>query len=170
MTDRELKKLSRSELLEILIEQSRELKAVRAELDEAKSELANRKIVMDNAGSIAEASLQLSGIFQDAQEACRQYTDSIRDLSERQEKICARLESESQAKADRILADALEQSARIRNRCEEQCRTMTAEAKASSQAYWDEVSDRLSAFCTDHAELCRLLQIDAKNIKTPSYE
>ena len=62
-TDRDLKRLTRAELLELLLEQSKEIDRLRDELDAANRQLDERQIVIDRAGSIAEAALQLSGIF-----------------------------------------------------------------------------------------------------------
>ena len=123
MTEKELKKLSRADLLEMLIAQSIELESCKAQLAEAQDALKNREIVINQAGSIAEASLVLSGIFDAAQTACREYTDNIRKLSERQETICAQVEAESQIKAQEIIAEAH----RIRD-------DMISQAKAESDA------------------------------------
>ena len=78
MTEREMRKLSRADLLEILLEQSRELDQLRAELDEANRKLAQREIAIDRAGTLAEAALLLNGIFEAADKACRQYEENIR--------------------------------------------------------------------------------------------
>ena len=70
MTSRELRRLNRKDLLQMLIEQSQEVQSLRKKLAEAETALANKTIAINQAGSIAEASLQLSGIFQAAQDAC----------------------------------------------------------------------------------------------------
>lgn len=106
MTERELRKLNRTDLLELMLQQSRELEQLRRELDDAKTQLAQREIVMDRAGSIAEASLQLNGVFAAAEEACVQYMDSIKNLSGRQEELCAKMEQETRLKCEKMLADA----------------------------------------------------------------
>ena len=82
MTDRELKKLSRAELLELLLESNRENERLRRQLEKAKDLLANKAIKIDNAGSIAEASLALSGVFEAAQKAADQYLENVRRLAE----------------------------------------------------------------------------------------
>jgi hypothetical protein len=69
MTDKELKKLSRAELLEMLIEQSKRADELQAKLDKAEEELNSRQLKVDEAGSIAEASLRLNGVFEAAQAA-----------------------------------------------------------------------------------------------------
>jgi len=68
MTEKELKRLSRADLLEMLIDQSKELRKTQKNLQKAKAELAKRKIAIDEAGSIAEAALRLNGIFEAAQD------------------------------------------------------------------------------------------------------
>lgn len=78
MTDKELKKLSRAELLEMLIEQSKEVASLKQQLQEANEKLEDKKIKIENAGSIAEAALQLSGVFEAAQKAADLYLGNIK--------------------------------------------------------------------------------------------
>ena len=63
MTERELRKLSRADLLELLLAQRKENEQLRCLLDQTQAQLADRTITISNAGSIAEASLHLNGIF-----------------------------------------------------------------------------------------------------------
>ena len=157
MTDKELKRLSRGELLEMLIQQSKELERLRKQLDAAESALQNREIAITNAGSIAEAALQLNGVFTAAQDACQQYMENICHLSQNQERICAKRDAESQAEAKRIVEEARKESEALEHETRMMCAEMVTKAKAESQAYWDEVSRRLVAFSTEHAELQQLL-------------
>ena len=157
MTDKELKRLSRGELLEMLIQQSKELERLRKQLDAAESALQNREIAITNAGSIAEAALQLNGVFTAAQDACQQYMENICHLSQNQERICAQRDAESQAEAKRIVEEARQESEALEHETRMMCAEMVTKAKAESQAYWDEVSRRLVAFSTEHAELQQLL-------------
>ena len=78
MTDRELRKLNRRELLELLIEQERELEHLQEMLREAEERAQSREIRISEAGSIAEAALMLNGVFEAAQAAADQYLDNIR--------------------------------------------------------------------------------------------
>ena len=81
MTDKDLRKLSRRELLELLIEQGKKVNRLQSELDEANSKLESRQIQLASAGSIAEAALRLNHIFEDAQAAADQYLENIKALS-----------------------------------------------------------------------------------------
>lgn len=172
MTDKELRALGRKELLQMLLEQSKELQALQEKYDAAQAALQDRSIKLDRAGSIAEASLQLNGLFEAAQAACQQYTDSITALSQRQESICAQMEADSRAKADAILAEAQQQKADTEAQCAQllhttqaQCEEMTAAAEAQSQSYWKEVFRRLQAYAAEHAELRELLSVVAASGK-----
>ena len=84
MTDKELRRLSRAELLELLLEANRENERLRSQLQKAKDLLDARAIEIENAGSIAEAALALNGVFQAAQQAADQYLENVRRLAEEQ--------------------------------------------------------------------------------------
>lgn len=78
LTDQELRKLSRKDLLELLVSQGRERDALQAELEQVKAALKNRQLRIEHAGSIAEAALALNGVFEAAQAAAEQYLENIR--------------------------------------------------------------------------------------------
>ena len=78
MTEKELLKLKRSEMLEIMLAQSREIDELRKELEETKAQLEDKKIKVRKAGSLAEASLQLTNIFVEAQKAADLYVENIK--------------------------------------------------------------------------------------------
>lgn len=160
MTDHELKKLKREDLLELLIAQSRENEALRARLDQATEELQSRRIAVEKAGSIAEAALQLNGVFQAAENAAAQYLENIQNLSGEQEKICARMDAESRQKADRLLAETEAACRRMESETQARCEAMVAQAKQESQAYWKTVSEQMEAFYQIHAGLRELLAIN----------
>ena len=80
MTEKELHKLKRGELLEMMLAQSREIDSLRAQLEEAKAELANKRINIEQSGSIAEASLKLTRIFEEAQKAADLYLENVRKM------------------------------------------------------------------------------------------
>jgi hypothetical protein len=95
-TDKSLKKMSRVELLELLVEQSermdkleKDLKVAKTlidrldkELKTTKAQLNKREIAIESAGSIAEAALKLNGVFEAAQKAADQYLENVRMQTE----------------------------------------------------------------------------------------
>ena len=77
MTEKELRKLNRKELLEILVSQASLIEELEMDLEKTKKELNDKNLRIKEAGSIAEASMKLSGIFEKAQEVADQYLNSI---------------------------------------------------------------------------------------------
>ena len=106
MTDKELRKLNRSALLEMLVEQSRENDRLRAQVDELRL-LPDRQLKINQAGSIAEASLQLNQVFEAAQQAAEQYLENIRSLSGRQEQVCQQIKAIPHRKVGAILPEVI---------------------------------------------------------------
>ena len=78
MTPKELRRLRRSDLMEMLLELSKENLQLRQELEEARQQLRDRTIAIEECGSLAEAALRLNGIFEAAQAACAQYEENLR--------------------------------------------------------------------------------------------
>jgi hypothetical protein len=131
MTEKELRGLSRADLLELLIEQTKKNELLQQQLDEATAKLQSRELTISNAGSIAEASLQLSGIFEAAQTAGEQYLQNIRRLSHSQAQICAEMERQTRKKCDEMLRQTEE----------------------DAQLYWDQIAQRLDAYYKEHPGL-----------------
>ena len=82
MTDKEIRKLKRTDLLELLIEQSKEVESLKKRIGELEAELADRRLLIYKSGSIAEAALKLNGVFEAAEAAAQEYLENIRSISE----------------------------------------------------------------------------------------
>lgn len=144
-TEKDIKKLGRTELLELLIQQTEENERLRARLNDAEDQLSQRRIIMENCGSIAEASLQLSGVFNAAQAAAQEYLESIKLHSETREEIFNRIEAEARAEADLIISDAKRRCRIMEEDAERKCGEMTRYAKKASEDYWNSVSAKLNS-------------------------
>lgn len=142
MTDKELKKLSRVDLLEMLVSQSKEIERLQALLDEANVKLDNRVIAISEAGSIANASLQLSGVFTAAEEAASQYLENIKLLSDQQEARCREMEDACAAECEAM-----------RKKAQEYCE----QEKQLADVYWKSISAKLQSFYDEHQGLRKLL-------------
>lgn len=80
MAEKELRRMSRTELIEIIYALKTREGQLMQENEELKEKLAQRNIKMDAAGSIAEAALSLNHIFEDAQQAAEDYISSIKEM------------------------------------------------------------------------------------------
>lgn len=129
MRDKELRKLNRRELLEMMLELSRENDRLKAQLKQAQEQLMDKKLDIDNAGSIAEASLQVNKFFEAAQSAAEQYLDNIRMLSGRQEQICKAREAKSVHESRALLEETKRKCQAMENDAAERCAHMEQEAR-----------------------------------------
>ena len=95
MTEKELRKLNRYQLLELLVMQTERVEKLQKQLAQAEAQFNDQDIRITALGSIAEASLQLNGVFEAAQAAADSYLASAR------------------AQADEILENARKQAEKI---------------------------------------------------------
>ena len=106
-------------LIERLDNKDRQIRGLKETLE---SERASRELQLDKAGSIAEAALQLNGIFEVAQKAADQYVENIRlryrnvenEIIWRQQECrrnCEALEAKTKMECDLLLKSAREKYA-----------------------------------------------------------
>lgn len=109
MKEKQLKRLSRSELLELLLAQTRETERLQAELAEANAKLADRDLRMRDAGDLAQAVLVINGVMEAAQKAADQYLENIAAMEARTKEECDKLISEAKGQAFKLCAADTEQ-------------------------------------------------------------
>lgn len=107
LTDKDLRKLNRYQLLELLIMQMEKADKLQICLEETEKQLSDQDIKISSLGSIAEASLQLGGVFQAAQRAADMYIDAAKKRAEE-------IEDDAHKKAAEILMQAQAQARRIK--------------------------------------------------------
>ena len=88
MARTDLQKLTRAELLELLIEQTKRADELEAQLAEARAQLQSREIAINEAGSIANAALKINGVFTAAEDAASQYLETSKLHTSQQQEIC----------------------------------------------------------------------------------
>lgn len=103
MTPKELKRLSRSELLELLLIQTRETERLMKKLEEAETLLYQRELKLEKAGDLAHAVLEMNGVMEAAQAAANQYLENI-----------AAMEQQTRLQCEALLAQAREEAEWIR--------------------------------------------------------
>ncbi len=107
MTERELKKLSRNELLDMLIYQAEENKKLREELETSRLELLKREIAIEKSGSLAEASMYISDLFDSADRAAKIYLENIEQRKRETDAECERRIAEAQERVNDIISGAI---------------------------------------------------------------
>ena len=104
MKKRNLKRLRRRDLLELLINLSKENEVLREKNQELEAQLSRRDIAVSEAGTLAEAALMLNGVFQAAQAACDQYIENMqqrcRQMEAETEEKCRQMQNETNIQVD----------------------------------------------------------------------
>ena len=142
MTDKELRRLSRGELLEMLIAQAAENDQLKNRLEQAEAQLRDRKIAISNAGSLAEAALSLNGVFQAAEAAAQQYLENIERISGQQDAICRDMKEQAQ------------EAAEIR----QQAQAYSEKAHAEADAYWKQIVSKAAKLLADQEALREMIR------------
>lgn len=113
MAEKELRRMSRPELIEIIYALKSNEESLQKKNAHLEEQLNDRTIQISEAGSIAEAALQLNDIFSTAQAAADDYLTSIKAANvsmEEEQKAAAkeaeRVVAEAQAQAEQIVAEA----------------------------------------------------------------
>ena len=102
MKDKNLRRLSRAELLELLLAQTQEAERLQKRLQEAEALLAERHLKLQNAGDLAQAVLAVNNVMEAAQQAAQQYLENM-----------AAMEAETKTRCQQMLEDARKEAAQI---------------------------------------------------------
>lgn len=121
MTTKELKRLTRAELLELLLAQTKESEQLKERLYDAQMKLADRQLRISEAGDLAQAMLTVNGVMDAAQAAARQYLENI-----------AIMEQEARAACERMNVETRDDCAQMRAETKAECERMLSEAKAEA--------------------------------------
>ena len=186
LSGKEIQRLRRTELLEVLLLQSKENDVLRSTIqekngtiNELKKQLHSKKIDLEKAGTIAEASFQMNGVLETVEKAAQQYLDNLQDLYERENALTLSKEEEFQNRCAAVMQATVERCNFMKEEMEAQCKEMweateqkcmereeeserickalDQKAKDDVDKRWMELSKRLEAFYASHEGLRELL-------------
>ena len=106
MTDKEFKRLSRAQLIDIIYQLQLQMDKLNEEKQELENELKDKRLRLSTAGNIADAALEINNCFRSAQDAADQYLNEIKAIREETEAERQRILAKAQAEAEVIIADA----------------------------------------------------------------
>ena len=137
MTKNDAKKLRRGDLLELLIEQTEENQRLMNKISQLEIKLSERVIVMEQAGSIADAALGLTEVFSQAQDSADRYLESIRrkqaeaeDALRRAQETAKQIEQKAQEEGQAALRKAQEEAQELTRQTQEKANALTAQTQA----------------------------------------
>ena len=108
MTDKEFKRLSRAQLIDIIYQLQLQVDELTEQKQALEKELADKRLRLHNAGNIADAALEINDCFRSVQNAAEQYLNEIKAIHEETEAERQRILAQAQAEASAIIADAKE--------------------------------------------------------------
>ena len=128
MTDKELQKLKRSELLEIMLGLQNELDWLKKENLELKSKAETKSIAIEKSGSIAQAALEMNGVFTAAQKAADVYLDNVKRMHDEVEKNYEETLSKAKSEAQRMMDSAKKTAEELKIKADSEYRAKIHEA------------------------------------------
>lgn len=157
MPDRELRRMRRAELVEIILALKQTEDRLRAENAALSAQLQERQIHIENAGSIAQAALELNNVFAAAQAAADDYLHSVQASLADTNATAANTLSQARSEAKRILEQAQADADSLKAQAQQECDAMTvaaaqkrtqteADCKAMVERAEQEVQQRWQAF------------------------
>lgn len=106
MTDKEFKRLSRAQLIDIIYQFQLRVDQLTEQNKALEQELADKRFRLNNAGNIADAALEMNNCFRSAQNAAEQYLNEIKAIREETEMERHRILAQAEAAAAAILESA----------------------------------------------------------------
>ena len=103
---KELKRLSRRELVDIIYQLKKEEQEKQEKIAALEAALAEKRLRIASAGSVAEAAAEITQLLSTVQATADLYLQEIASMKEDTKKECAQLLAEAQQQADKILAEA----------------------------------------------------------------
>lgn len=114
MIGKELKRLSRRELVDIIYQLKKNEQEMQEQIDSLKSELEDKRLRISAAGSIADAALSVTNIFSAAQMTADVYLYEIACMKEDTEKECAKKLEEADKKIKEIIDNGEKEYANLK--------------------------------------------------------
>lgn len=142
MTAKELRKLRRADLLEMLMTQMKENESLKQKMEDLVDQLNSRNILLSNAGSIAEAAVRVNGVFQAAQEAGDQYLENLERLEREKQEDYRKLMEKSETECRELREKTELECRQIYQEAEFRCQQMKEETEAACHKLRQETKDK----------------------------
>ncbi len=144
MTKKDLKRLGRRELLEMMIAISRKNQALQEENESLRKQIDKKMLQMNESETLADAILKVNGIVDAADRSAKQYYERVEIYAEKMRKQKLEEFERISNEAERVVQMALEERNRQKMLAEQYCSTLP---------------DRLGVFFDEHPGLREMLNV-----------
>ena len=152
MTDKEFKRLSRAQLIDIIYQLQVQIDELNGKKQELERELADKRLRLRNAGNIADAALEMNNCFRDAQNAAEQYLNEIKAIREETETVRQRILAEAKAEAAACIAEAKAEATARLAEAKAEAAACIAEAKNKNEDFDSEIEMLLKEYEQNHSD------------------
>lgn len=123
MTDKEVKRLSRPQLIDIIYQLQTKNEELAEENQRLRNALTSKRIQMEKVGNIAEAALELNGVFQAAQDAAEHFLSEVQTIR-----------SLADTERQQTILDAQEEARQIVKQAEQEAALIVSKAKSETSS------------------------------------
>ena len=106
MTDKEFKRLTRPQLIDIIYQLQLKQEELTADNEKLTKALGDKHMCIGNAGNIANAALEIQNMMQSVLNTSAQYLEEIRTLRDETREECERILQQARHEAENIVAQA----------------------------------------------------------------
>ena len=106
MTDKEFKRLTRAQLIDIIYQLQTQIDELTKKNQEAEEALEDKRLRINSAGNIAQAALEINDCFRHAQNAAEQYLNEIKAMHAETKLQCQKALDNARLNAAAIIAAA----------------------------------------------------------------
>lgn len=161
MAGKELRHMSRGELIDVIYALKKQQEELAAENKELRQQLSQRELKLQKAGSIAEAAMSLNQVFEAAQQAADQYLQSVYANCGDAEETAKGILADANAQAQKTLEEARHQSETMlsqaraeKAQAEQECKDLRQKTEEETKARWEaferRVGDLFMSYQNDH--------------------
>jgi len=147
MNSKELRKMSKGELVDRILELDVVIEKLQVRVEELQVELDNREVKVEEAGNLAEAVLQVNGVLEAAQKAADQYLVNIKSLNEKTTVKCQKLEADTKKHCDDLELAT-----------KQKCEAMERETDSKINARWVEFTQKVDRYLEARGDLTEILK------------
>lgn len=141
--------MSRMELIDIIFQLCQEKDELEHKLSESSKRLEEKRIVLKNSGSIADAALTLNGVFDAAQKAADQYLLSVKSAYANMEKQI----QETKQQCEQMISEAKEEAERIKVRAAKESADRLDEANQECKRKYAQFQTRVNQYIKTHPDI-----------------
>lgn len=150
MTDKEFKRLSRPQLIEIIYQFQLKVEELTQENQSLNAALEDKRLRITKAGNIAEAALEVNNVMQSAQNAAQQYLDEIKALYDETDEECENIRKKANVEADAVREEAKANAVAVVTQAQTDAAAIISQAQAKAASILERAQTQADAI-VEHA-------------------